>query len=426
MTRSTHSIHRQVMSSLIVLCCLLFALQGCSLKEIQEQTEIVEDIGIIKGTVKIDSSQKGAAVIILYRVENLSLELVSMRNATQNGDFEFIDVPGTYYLFAFIDVNGDGTHQPEEHGSYYGAPDKIAATVKRTVTINPITITGPVPQSKTAIKPISQKSAVWENISQVVTLKDPRFTHDNYSLGFWKPFDFLDHAEGGLLFFDDQWQLVAVHHKGKVPVIFVHGVMGGPTDFEKMIKSLDTKRFQPWILYYPSGLRLDIISKYLSEAISFLQNKFKFEGFYVIAHSMGGLVTRSFVKKYVEQAPENSTRLRLVMTINSPMAGMPSAGAGVKHSPIVVPSWRDVEPGSEFLKNIHSWNWPQEIPYHLVFSYATGESGDGVVSLQSQVPLKLQSESTRKYVFNNDHVGTLNDEKFLALFNRILSDSLKK
>ena len=39
-----------------------------------------------------------------------------------------------------------------------------------------------------------------------------------------------------------------------------------------------------------------------------------------------------------------------------------------------------------------------------------GKSGDGVVTLLSQVPLKLQSESTRMYVFNNDHVGTLNDK----------------
>jgi hypothetical protein len=141
---------------------------------------------------------------------------------------------------------------------------------------------------------------------------------------------------------------------------------------------------------------------------------------------MGGLVTRSFVKKYVEHAAENSKRLRLVMTINSPMAGMSAAAAGVKHSPIVVPSWRDVEPGSAFLQGIHAWNWPQEIPYHLVISYANGESGDGVVPLQSQVPLKLQSESIRMYAFNNDHVGTLNDNNFLGLLNRILKDNIAK
>ena len=111
------------------------------------------------------------------------------------------------------------------------------------------------------------------------------------------------------------------------------------------------------------------------------------------------------------------------MTINSPMGGLSSASAGVKHSPIVVPSWRDVMPGSDFLKGIHTWNWPKEIPYHLVASYINGKSNDGLVSLQSQIPKELQSESTRMYVFNNNHVGTINDENFLTLFNQILSDS---
>jgi len=114
------------------------------------------------------------------------------------------------------------------------------------------------------------------------------------------------------------------------------------------------------------------------------------------------------------------------MTVNSPMAGISAAASGVENSPIVVPSWRDVEPGSAFLQGIHTWNWPQEIPYHLVISYTTGESGDGVVTLQSQSPLKLQSESIRMYAFNNDHVGTLNDNNFLGLLNRILKDNIKK
>jgi hypothetical protein len=92
----------------------------------------------------------------------------------------------------------------------------------------------------------------------------------------------------------------------------------------------------------------------------------------------------------------------------------------------VVPSWRDIEPNSAFLQGIQSWKWPQEIPYHLVFSYNNGKSDDGVVPLESQIPQKLQSESTRMYAFNNDHVGTLNDNNFLALLNRILKDKIEK
>ena len=169
-----------------------------------------------------------------------------------------------------------------------------------------------------------------------------------------------------------------------------------------------------------------MISYYLVEAVEQLQNKYGFDQFYVVAHSMGGLVARSFVKKYVERAPNNVNKLRLVMTINSPMNGMAAAASGVKHSPIVVPSWLDVEPTSEFLKGINTWSWPKEIPYHLVISYIDGESGDSVVPLQSQSQPKLQSESTRIYVVNNNHVGTLSDKGFLQLFNEILSDRLEK
>jgi hypothetical protein len=125
-------------------------------------------------------------------------------------------------------------------------------------------------------------------------------------------------------------------------------------------------------------------------------------------------------------SPENAEKLGLVMTINIPMNGMPAAASGVEHSPIVVPSWRDVAPGSQFLKDLQDWEWPQVIPDHLVVSYSDGESGDGVVPLQSQSLLKLQAESTRMYIFNNSHVGTLNDSNFLSVFNKVLEDASGK
>jgi len=42
------------------------------------------------------------------------------------------------------------------------------------------------------------------------------------------------------------------------------------------------------------------------------------------------------------------------------------------------------------------------------------------VPLSSQVPLKLQIEAEKIYGVDNNHVGTLTDEKFLLVFNRIL------
>jgi len=57
-----------------------------------------------------------------------------------------------------------------------------------------------------------------------------------------------------------------------------------------------------------------------------------------------------------------------------------------------------------------------------VFSYKTGGSNDGTVSLQSQIPLKLQAEAVRIYGFNQTHAEILNDPAFLELFHSILAN----
>ena len=111
------------------------------------------------------------------------------------------------------------------------------------------------------------------------------------------------------------------------------------------------------------------------------------------------------------------------MTINSPMMGIASANTGVKYSPITVPSWRDIVPESDFLKVIHTWSWPKKLPYHLVFSYLHGEGDDGVVDLESQISLKLQSEAKRIYGFNASHAGVLKQKNFLQQFNQVLARS---
>jgi pimeloyl-ACP methyl ester carboxylesterase len=410
---------KQAMPSLLILCYLLFAMFGCSLKEIHEQSKIVENVGFIKGNVQLISDQKGDVIVLRFRDEKGIPVLESQVIVSENGDFLFSVIPGTYYIAAFIDVNKDGRYQPEEHGNYHGIPSKIEVAPRQTVTLETIRIMGKVLKPDGEVKPIVKIRAIWKNIGKVAPLDDPRFNRDNYEIGLWRPIDFLDKAEGGLFFLQE-------YQKGKIPVLLVHGVNGGPADWEKVIESIDRQHFQPWIFYYPSGLRLDMVSDYLVEAVSRLQHQYGFTEFNVIAHSMGGLVTRSFAKKYIEHNSDNSKRLSLVMTVNSPMAGMADAASGVQNSPIVVPSWRDVEPESKFLKGIHSWNWPKEIPYYLVISYIDGESDDGVVPLQSQVPLKLQLESKHIYVFNNDHTGTLNDNNFLGLLNRVLKENIEK
>ena len=152
-----------------------------------------------------------------------------------------------------------------------------------------------------------------------------------------------------------------------------------------------------------------------------LNHQYRFPEVYIVAHSMGGLVIRSFVRKF-DQA-ERDYDITMVVTINSPLYGMESAAKGVKSSPIVIPSWRDIATNSKFIQELTEWNWPVNIPYHLVFSYLPNKSGDGVVPLTSQLSLKLQDESTRIYGFSAEHTGILHDPEFVNRLNHILEDS---
>ena len=120
------------------------------------------------------------------------------------------------------------------------------------------------------------------------------FSGENYSMGMWKPVRFLLEVGGGLFFLQE-------YEEDKIPVLFIHGINGGPTDWRVVAGTLDERYFQPWVLYYPSGLRLDMVSNYLVWAIAELHEKYRFRQLYLVAHSMGGLIARSFVKKYLER-----------------------------------------------------------------------------------------------------------------------------
>ena len=129
-------------------------------------------------------------------------------------------------------------------------------------------------------------------------------------------------------------------------------------------------------------------------------------------------MTRSLVMKH--QSSQNSMNLAMVMTINSPLYGMDSAAKGVKSSPIVIPSWRDVARNSKFVETVHAWQWPKDIPYQMVFSYLPGEDGDGVVPLNSQLSQSLQQEAAHIQGFEAQHAGILSQQDFIAYFNQVL------
>ena len=396
---------------------LISTLTACALSDIQQQIEIAENAGSIRGSVNNQSHQDGQVVVVSLRDEK-GLVIVTNRSvAYANGEFNISVAPGNYYLGAFIDRNKDGIHEADEYGNFFGKPTAIVVNPGKTVNLEVITITNEPPLLPDNIIVKEDLLPAVKDIGRVVSLDDPIFDDANYPMGLWKPVNFLNQVGGGLFFLQE-------YSKHKIPVLFIHGINGGPHNFTHLIDSIDKEHYQPWVIYYPSGLRLDMVSDYLVKAITELQNRYEFKHLYLVAHSMGGLVMRSFVKKYSQAFPQLFDSIDFAMTINSPMNGMASAEWGVEMGYLVVPSWRDVATNSAFIQDLFTWRWPHNIPYYVIFSYQTGKSEDGVVTLQSQIPLQLQQEASKIYGFNNSHSGVLADPQFLGEFNAILRRNL--
>ena len=399
---------------------------GCSavqeiteqVEEFKEQVKAIEDTTTVSGRVDNRSGQNGPIVAALLKQDGNFVRVLNEYQVSGNGTYKFFTAPGTYTVSAFVDINKDGAFQDGEPATYLGESRgqliEFELTKGRDMQLRPLVIEKAL-QQRVSSRIVYDTEKALENIGRVVKLGDPMFSRGYAEMGLWKPFDFSQEVGGGMF-------LLSKYRKGRIPLVFVHGIKGTPAEWKYIIKALDRKKFQPVLLHYPSGLPLDIVSEFMLKAINKLQNKYGFDEFYIAAHSMGGLVTRSFVKKYL--AADNPARIGMVVTINSPMMGIESAVTGVKYMPIVVPVWRDVAFDSPFIRALHEWPWPPDIPYHLVFSYLEDEAGDGVASLQSQIPRSLQKETSGMYGFEAEHAGLLKKRYFSREFNDILRQNL--
>ena len=293
---------------------IIFCL-GCAFREVPKQSQIIGSMGMIKGTVENTSSQKGPLIALRYSENNDVIYLEGVTQVNKLGEYQFYVLPGTYYIAAFIDRNRDGLYQSDEQLNYYGNPTKVTVAAGQTVVVEKITVSDTASARAVGPKIQNQLSPMFANIGRIVGLDDPMFARDKCILGMLKPDDFIAKVGGGLFFLQD-------YQADKIPVVFIHGALGGPPDIKGLIKCIDKKRFQPWVLYYPTGLSLKMVGEYLAEAVADVQNRYGSGKFIVVGHSLGALVIRSFVKDYSERYPQRLDKLIMVMTIAGLMGGI--------------------------------------------------------------------------------------------------------
>ncbi len=409
-------------SLISLLIATLFLLGVCNFQQLKrEKVEAKSTLAVLEGKVLSDTTSKNTIIVAIFDSSDSESVLHGHRIMYTPGRFRFIvEAPNTYDLVAFEDQNGDFIYQ-------YGEPAGICHTLTGyRVQPNDQTLqySNIILDPKTRLpKHIDINSALSStkvvigdleiSIGEEVSIDDPRFTEKNASLGLWQPLRFLREVGFGIYFLDP-------YDPDKIPVIFIHGSSGYPGIWNPLVNTIDQSKFQRWVCFYPSGLRLSLIGEALCNRLTDLQTKYNFSELVIVTHSMGGLVSKDIINHLVER--DSPIKIPLFVTLSTPWGGHEAAQMGVKHAPAVIPCWLDMVPDSPFINELWQSPLPDETRHILLFSYKGQNSrimdrnNDGTVTLSSQLLLKVQKNAASIRGFNTDHMGILSDPQVLEYF----------
>lgn len=408
------------------IACVMFT-SGCMFGKLNDDLKWLDAAVDIQGNITSTLTDEGPIFIALYEeVEPGDYRLSKYRIRFGTGPFSFLVPPGKYYLFAFEDTNEDFTFQASEYVGWYGGPTLIQAEPGTQLTDVDVRLRPPdkarleLPEIYARDTPVATMQLDSIELGEVVGLDDPRFSRAAGTLGLWQPVRFMQEGDGGLFFLEP-------YDPDRIPILFVHGMGGFAGEWRPIIEHLDTDRFQPWVVQYPSGLRLDLLSQRLSNAVRELKIKYRLHTLFVVAHSMGGLLSRGFIQRYIDEG--DTDLIGLFVTLSTPWQGHASAQRGVSRAPAVIPAWYDMVPDSPYIRSLFENTGPDCFPYYLLFSYRgtrgflPGENSDGTVTLRSQLAPVAQDEAEKIFGFDEGHVGILNGAGVFARLNTIFSQT---
>jgi pimeloyl-ACP methyl ester carboxylesterase len=425
------------LSKLVIPCLLVAILAGCGhvgnylgfwerqndlKKEFHEEprAELLRELDpencfFLVGLVSLTSDYQGPVLLVAVSDTFKKREIVAMSILQVPIHYYQVYLPeGRYDLYFFADLDGNGYFDAYEMiGQTAGLPIKISKTA---IKDNP-TVYGPtlsLNPNRPATAALSVKVRVEGRSNAYIPLSDEFFAPRYGMMGLYDPRAMMSHTQR--YFFS-----LEKFDPGKTIVFFVHGVGGTPRDFEYLVDGLDKSRYQPWFYFYPSGMPLQKLGSLFARFLELME---KTEGYQprrivVVAHSMGGLVALSALNQLSQDGMP--PYLKGFVSFDSPYGGVEEAKNAVEKAPAVVPSWRDVATGSPFLNRLYQGQAGKEIPFFLFFGYQDGKSGDGTITLQSQLEPKVYFTASRSYGFNVTHVGMLKDDKVRQTFNRVLA-----
>ena len=276
---------------------LLFAiclplLSSCSILGLRKQVQQLEAHGAI--TVRVSPLPKGPAptYALAWIVENgVRTESAGFQTVRPDGLAAFtLLADRTYHVGAFTDENGNRAYdageplavlkdlQPRLLDQPDVKPKLWELNLKRDHGLPPGTVIA-VPKEDKKLG-----GALNIAVGEVASLDDPRFAAQDGSEGLWRPLEFLTGNTVGIFFTEP-------YDPARIPVVFVYGIGGSPQDLRWLMEHFDRKRYQCWFYQYPSGMRLERVATTLAAGLNLLKHEHRFDRCYLVAHSMGGLVS---------------------------------------------------------------------------------------------------------------------------------------
>ena len=417
---------------LTLFCCLTFLLilsfllVGCTFLHVREEVNTLQKSTVLVGIVSSPLSYHDIPVVVAaYSKKDRKRAIVHYTTLHELGPYELMVPKGTHNIVAFGDKNKNLIYDKGEPAGQILSAEQVSTPAGGVAGNLDIVITE---QNSNKIDipigyrmpPKKYKGFHSTGPGAIARVDDFVFSDEYGKKGFWTGLEFFREIGGNVYFLE-------AYDPTKIPILFVHGAAGSPQNWQTFFESIDRNKYQPWFFYYPSGSSIDSMSYLLFWKLQNLQTKYKFKELYITAHSMGGLVVRSFMVNFGRLFPSITN----FISISTPWGGEELAEIGVKYSPAVIPAWRDMQPGSEFINSIFRKKIPPAVDYYLFFGHKGNRNilrpnNDKAVTLASQLDQRSQRDAKMIYGFDEDHVSILSSKQVISQYNAILADIYQK
>ncbi len=385
--------------------------------ELNKEVNKSLESSVLVGSISAPQTGAGPIIVAAYSVNRGIREIAHYTVLHDSGEFELMVDKGEYYVVAYRDRNSnlvlESGEPAEKYGKLISAPaggvvPPIHFTIPATGKVSDL----PLPFEISRDRP---KKLYSRQAGTKLDLDDELFSDENGQKGYWEPVKFYKEIGGNIYFLED-------YDPKKIPVLFIHGATGTPGGWKYFVDHIDRTHFQPWFFYYPSGARIQSMSYLLFWKLHTLQIKYGFSKMCITAHSMGGLIAKSFINDYGKYCPY----VKLFISLATPWGGDKMAEYGVKQSPAVIPCWIDMQPESEFFKSLYNTKMPEDMTFYMFYGYKGNRNifqsnNDGTITLASLLNGKLQSAAQKIFAFNEDHASIASSKEVMSQYNMLVN-----